>query len=114
MKRRLNLLAAWLFMLGVVAIPAAHKLELVGAERHETASCGCGHSHGDSEEHDSGRGHDAGHCPICQLALIPCEMSVPLILPIVACAFEEARRLPVNVSVASPAHLFPYSCGPPA
>jgi len=113
MRSGFNLLAAWLFVIGVVVIPAAHKLELVAAERNECDSCGCVHAHDEPDEHDAGRGHDADHCPICQLALIPLENTPPLSLPFVARVFEAVLSLPVILSVASPAYLIPYSCGPP-
>ena len=91
-RRKLNAVAALLFVLGFLLAPLLHQLE--------TAH---GHEH-----------HDADHCGLCQLAHLPALDAVPVLAPTPVLQWCASPLLPVATPATPTDHLLPYSCGPPA
>ena len=80
MKQRVATFLALVFVVGVLVVPMLHQ-----------AHCAACHHH-----------HDAEECPICQLAVMPVDATVPYIEPV--------PQLLVSVLICLPEPLIP--CAP--
>ena len=112
MAKRLNMLALVLFVWALVFAPAIHL-----ASGHAGESCdSCSHeAHaGQCPGHALPVKHDAGHCPICQLAATPTLASAPLVFSVPDSTPVVLPVVAFHAPAVPAAFRLPFSCGPPA
>lgn len=108
MKRFFNSLAVFLFVVGVLIVPAAHKVAL----SPEPCAEGCSHAGDDGTRLPAK--HDSSRCPVCQLAQLPMVAALPSMLPVPAGDAISRVIHPADAHVSRKDCLLPFSCGPPA
>ena len=106
-----------IFVLGMLVLTSAHRLELSGGVECSHSECCSCVSHHDSEdsprEGAESSGHDSDSCPICKLANLPLLADSSVFDLGVGTEFSFAvQASPVPPLLLLP-RLLPYACGPP-
>jgi hypothetical protein len=107
MFKIIHILAAGLFVWGLVLAPVGHGIaEAQGA---------CVHGACPSENHSPAEPapHDANHCAICQLAHAPLLAAAPVILSVPETSPVAVPDASFHAPAVSAGYRLPFSCGPP-
>jgi len=108
MRRTLNILALFLFVVGMVVAPAAHVAASAASQHDGCCPGGCQDRPAEPAK------HDADHCPICQLAQTPFAVTVPVVAPVAVAVIAECVLLPASAPNCRADRALPFACGPPA
>lgn len=108
MRRKLNILALCLFVMGATVMPVAHNVALACASEQSRHSKDCGN--GSSEP----AGHDDSNCSICQMAHTPFTFVTSAEIPVVTDPPAMTLLARTFAPTVRPDYRIPFSCGPPA